>query len=314
MEAAPNPYVLETRTLQLDPGSFSSQPSGGTIAAFSQPTRCCCNTYQQPVANLSLNYLLQAGDGILPAAAAYAGIDVKPGATISGEQGASISLTGDGSISIGGTLRAPGGNISVTLAAPPQDIDLGYVANLGIDITPSAVIDVSAGAPIMTPNNQGLLLGTVTGGGSVSIQANRGTVIVDSGSQIDFAGTSALLDVADASTGAYTREAVGTAGGSLTVGSVESIELLGSLHGNAGIGAAGAAAGGSLEIDLARSAPITGQPNPDAPVEIELVTSTPGPATPPVLDPGDPECRSDPARYRHRRASRSTPAAWGRRV
>jgi filamentous hemagglutinin len=286
VEAAANPYLLQTRTLELDPGVYELQPSGGTIAAFSQPALLL--PYQQPVTNLSLN-ALRLGDDIALGSTAYGSIDVKPGATISGEEGASISIAGEGSISIGGTLRAPGGDVSVRLFSPLEvfddtGLDPGYVADLGIDLTPTAVIDVSAGSAVMTPNNQGLLLGTVSGGGSVSIQADRGTVVVDAGSQIDFSGTSSLLDVPNSGTGMHTRETVATAGGSLTVGAAESIELLGTLRGGAGVGGAGTAAGGSLEIDLARSGSIPGQPNPDAPLRIELVASTPGLATPPVLD------------------------------
>jgi hypothetical protein len=240
--------------------------------------------YQQPVANLSLN-ALRLGDDLALGSAAYGDVDVNTGATIVGEEGASISISGEGSISVGGTLRAPGGNVSIQLLTPLQGLDPGYLADQGIDITPTAVIDVSAAGAVMTPNEQGLLLGTIGSGGSVEIQAARGTVVVDTGSQIDFSGTSAFLDVLNTGTGIYTPEKVATAGGSLTIASIESLELLGNLRGYGGVGSGGEAAGGSLEIDLARAltAP-PGQPNPAAPLLIELVTSTSGPSTPPVLD------------------------------
>jgi filamentous hemagglutinin len=285
--ASARPYLLQTQSMQLDPGAYQSKLSGGTIAGFSQGALLL--PYQRPVADLSLN-ALRLGDDSALGSTAYGSIDVKLGATIVGDAGASISIAGEGSIVIGGILRAPGGNVSVRLLSPlevasgNEGLDPGYVADLGIDLTPSAVIDVSAGSAILTPNSQGLLLGTLSGGGSVSLEADRGTLIVDAGSQIDFSGTSSLVDVPNASTGTYTREIVATPGGSLTVGSVESIELLGSLQGHEGVGGAGTAAGGSLEIDLARSLLIPGQPDPDDPLKIELVGSNTGPSTPPVLD------------------------------
>jgi hypothetical protein len=86
----------------------------------------------------------------------------------------------------------------------------------------------------------------------VNLTAQRGSVAVDAGSQISFSGTSATLDLAD-SGGTYTREVVATSAGSLTVAAVESIALLGDLQAQAGTGGTGAASGGSLEVDLART-------------------------------------------------------------
>jgi filamentous hemagglutinin family protein len=281
IEASPgDPYVLQQQSLLLDSG-FQTRASGGTIDAFSQLTTLL--PYQRPPTNLSLNVARLPDDQLL-GSADYGGLEVQSGATITADRGADISLSGEGGITDGGILLAPAGDISLNVPTPANSpvstiIDPGYVAGLGITLTPSAVLDVSAAGPVLTPNNQGLLLGTVPGGGAVTIDAQRGTVTIATGSQIDFSGTSAALDVPNASNQSYTRQLVASAGGSLTIASVESIELLGSLQGASG---GSGVAGGSLEIDLARTLPIAGQPGGTTqPLELDVVANaatTPPPA------------------------------------
>ena len=281
--------TAQTRSLQLEPG-YQTLVSGGTVAAFSQPVTLPADL--RPTTNVSLN-ALRLADDILLRSTGYGAIDIQAGASIVGDPGASISVEGEGNVLIGGSLKTPGGTVSIGLESPvlfndvtATTLDPGYVAALGISLAPTAVIDVSGGSAILTPNNQGLLLGAVKAGGSVDINAQRGTVVIDAGSSINFSGSSASLDVANPGSG-YTREIVGTSGGSLTVSSQESIELLGSIQGKAGVGTGGAAAAGTLEIDLARIAgdSILGQPDPNGePLQIALVGTTAGTSAPPVLD------------------------------
>jgi filamentous hemagglutinin family protein len=278
--------VAETRSLQLDPG-YQTRLSGGEIAGFSQLVTL--PLYLRPATNVSLAALREADD-VLLGRTGYGTLDVQAGASILADPGASISIEGEGNVSIAGTLRAPGGSVSVELASPGSLnansvlVDPGYVAGLGITLTPTAVIDVSGGSAVLTPNDQGLLLGTLRAGGSVDIDAQRGSLVVDAGSRMNISGSSATLDVANAQTGGYIAEVVATPAGSLTLGSVESIALSGTIEGKAGVGASGAAAGGSLEIDLTRSEVIQGLPDPTAPLQIELTSGTAGAAMPPALD------------------------------
>jgi len=275
VEASPgDPYVLQQQSVMLDAG-FQTHPSGGTIDGFSQLTTLLPD--QRPATNLSLSVSRLPDDQLL-GSADYGNLEVQTGATITADRGADISLSGEGGVTIGGTLRAPDGIIAVTVPTPANSpvstvIDPGYVPGLGITLTSSAVLDVSAQGPVLTPNNQGLLLGTVPSGGTVSIDAERGSVVIAAGSQIDFSGTSATLDVPTASNQSYTPQVVASPGGSLTISSVESIELLGSLQGAAGGG--GGAAGGSLEIDLVRTtAQIDGQPGGTTqPLELDVVAN-----------------------------------------
>ena len=277
--AAGAPYLLQTQTLALDPG-YQTRSSGGTISSFARPSILL--PYQRPVTNLSLNALRLADD--LPLESLdYGTIDIQSGASLVGDDGASISIAGEGSIIIAGTLRAPGGQVSVHLVSPAlfnpstaDALDPGYLPNLGITLASTADIDVSGAGALLTPNDQGLLLGTVSGGGTVNITADRGSVLTAAGSQINFSGSSATLDVANAA-GTYTREVVATSAGSLTVASVESVALLGGLQAQPGVGGSGAASGGSLEVDLARASPIPGQPDAAGqPLQIDVVADAAG--------------------------------------
>ena len=282
--AASGPYLLQTRTLQLDP-SATTHASGGEVLGFSQPA--LLPLYERPTANLSLNALRLADDFTL-SSANYGSIDVAPGAAIVADRGAAVSITGAGNIFFGGSVLAPSGSFSVKLLAPSEfdqgilELDPGFIRGLGITIGPQAAIDVSAGGALYTPNTAGLLLGTVGNGGSVSLLADRGSVSVDSGAQISFAGTSAPVDVLDPIKGTYTREVVATPGGSLQVGAADSLTLLGSLNGAAGTGGTFAANGGSLELDLVQFSGATpaGQPTSGGPMEIELVSNAAGAPAP----------------------------------
>ena len=272
--------IAQARSLELQPG-YQTAVSGGTIAAFSE--QIVQPPYLRSPVSVSLQVLREADDAPL-FAATYGTIDVQRGASIRTDPGASIDLVGEGSISMDGTLSAPGGKVTLQILSPTVydqatsgTLDPGYLAGLGITLGSAAVIDVSAGSPVMTPNSQGLLLGTLLAGGDVNIDAERGTVLTSAGSAIDFSGGSATLDIANTGTaGGYIRETVATPGGSLTIGAVESIDLLGAMTGRAGVGNSGTAAAGSLQIDLTRSEPIIGQPDPGATMQLNVLGTTSG--------------------------------------
>jgi filamentous hemagglutinin family protein len=275
----------QTSTLQLNP-NYQSFPTGTPVTGFTQAS--LLPLYERPAASVSLNVLREADD-VLLGNVNYGVLDIQAGASIVADPGSVIALTGEGGVSVGGTLRTPGGKISVSIPAP-ADVDLGsavvtdpgYQPTLGIDLDSTAILDVS-GTAIMTPNSQGLLSGTILPGGSVSLAASRGTVITEAGSTIAIAGAAAPLDVANAAAvGGTTREIVASAGGSLTVSSGESISLLGNLNAAAGVGNSGTAAAGSLEVDLIRSGDSVVQSSapglPGTSLEIALVDNTAGAA------------------------------------
>ena len=276
--------TARTSTLQLTP-NYIGAPTGAAVAGFTQVN--LLPLYERPTTSVSLNVARLADDDLL-GNTNFGLLDVQAGASLVTDPGATISLSGEGGVTVAGTLRAPGGSIQASIPSPgqvnPGDTngitDPGYVSTLGITLAPTAVLDVS-GTAVLTPNSQGLLTGTIKPGGSVSLAATRGTVVTDAGSTINIDGTSATLDVANAgNSGGFTRETVASAGGSLTVSSPDSISLLGTLMGAAGVGNSGAAAAGSLEVDLVRGVnsadPNGGVALPTGTLTIDLVPSTAG--------------------------------------
>jgi filamentous hemagglutinin len=274
-----------TQTFELMP-SYLMQPTGAPLNGFAQLAILPVGT--RPVANISLSVSPTAADASLLNVGL---LDVQAGASILADPSASISLSGVGGVYVNGTLSAPGGSIALTTEAPIGTPDPGYLPNLRVELGPQAILDAS-GAFIPLPNDQNRILGTILGGGTVSLVAGRGSVVTDPGSQIDIEGIDHLLDVAtNSSSQTYARYDVGSAGGSLLVRAPESISLLGTLQAQAGQGNYGQPAAGSLEVDLTRSEffnlpadPELAATFPTTPRVIELVSTLPANPTP--SDPG----------------------------
>jgi filamentous hemagglutinin len=274
-----------TRTLELLP-SYLMQPTGAPLNGFTQLALLPVGI--RPAASISLSVSPTAEDASLLNVGL---LDVQAGASILADPSASISLSGVGGVYVNGTLSAPGGTISLTTEAPISTPDPGYLPNLRVELGPQAILD-AGGAFIPLPNDQNRTLGTILGGGTVSLVAGRGSVVTDPGSQIDIEGIDHPLDVATNSSGqVYARYNVGSAGGSLLVRAPESVSLLGTIQAQAGQGNYGQPAAGSLEVDLTRS-DFFSLPNdpelaatfPTTPRVIELVSTLPANPTP--SDPG----------------------------
>jgi len=268
----------QAESLQLAPGYFM-RPTGGTVEDFSQ-AQLLPVASQKPY-TITLEVAPSGSEQALQTFPIGA-IDIQPGASVvlTPNAGSSISLLGQGSILVDGTLRAPGGTITAQIQAPNLVYDPGYLPDQLIELGPHGILDVS-GAAVLTPNSQNLNLGTVLSGGTVNLQAFRGQVVATAGSQIDIAGASAPLTVATlGGIGGYANATVGSAGGSLLVQSVESVSLLGTLSAAGGASSAGTLFGGSLELDVTQTlfthnGSIT-TPLPTTPPTIDIVASVAG--------------------------------------
>ena len=96
-----------------------------------------------------------------------------------------------------------------------------------------------SGTAVYTTNRAGLLTGSVLDGGTVNLVAERGGLVTEAGSRIDFSGTSAPIDVTYAgSSAAPIRTQIASAGGTLNLFSPEEISLRGSFKGRGGVGTA----------------------------------------------------------------------------
>jgi filamentous hemagglutinin len=270
--------TAQAESLQLASG-YLMRPTGGTVEDFSQ-AQLLPVSHQKPY-SITLEVAPSVSEQALQNFSIGA-LDIQSGASVSlnPNAGSGISLIGQGSVLIDGKLRAPGGTITAQLQAPNLVLDPGYLPDQLIELESHGVLDVS-GAVVLTPNSQNLNLGTVLAGGTVNLQAFRGQVVADAGSQIDIAGASAPLTVPTiGGVGGYANATLGSAGGTLLVQSVESASLLGTLSAAGGASSAGTVFAGTLELDLTQSlfshnGSIT-TPLPTTPPTIDIVSSVAG--------------------------------------
>ncbi len=241
--------LAQEQTLLLN-SNYLTRASGTSLDTFSHQSLLA--PYLRAPSTVSLSVVPQSQNPTF----LYAGrLDIESGANITVDPGLSgkINLAGVGGIYVDGTLRAPGGTISLQVPLPPRSKDPGYYASLALELGPSSVLDVS-GAFVQKPSAIGLQLGTLLDGGTISLLADRGTVVTDADSMIDVAGTSATLDIPTRlGSPTYARQTEGSAGGTVNIHSPEAISLRGTLMAAAGAGSYGNPAGGSLEVDLTQA-------------------------------------------------------------
>lgn len=194
------------------------------------------------------------------------GADVRVGkdAVLDMGLGGGITLQAGGSIDMAGTLRAQGGDVSLSILGirgvkTAEAVEAyGYVAGQAIHLRDDSVIDVSGAVKAVEKRSStaallGLpqpLVGEVLAGGTVTLggadgEAVRGQVLMDSGATIRLNGASGLLsrDI----TGAASR--VSSAAGTLNIMSTDGFSLLGKVEANA---PDTSVAGGTIHIALSR--------------------------------------------------------------
>lgn len=262
----------QAQSLELSSASLTRK-GGGTVLAFAAPETL--PQAQQSAVSLQFSVTPSITD---PTATTIGDLDVQSGASILAAAGTTgggnVSLSGQGSILIDGTIRAPGGTITAQIQTPTSVTDPGFLPDQVLQLGSGGVLDVS-GTAITQLNTLKLPIGTVLGGGTVNLLAGRGQIITAPDSTIDIEGTSAVLDVLNQDH--YQLGTVASPGGVLNVQGFESISLLGNLLAAGGSGGTGAVAGGTLQLDLnAITAPGMATPFPSAPYTIELVDSTSG--------------------------------------
>ena len=173
------------------------------------------------------------------------------GASIDTDAGSSVTFSSTGGIELDGSVRARGGNIGLTLATPPTELDNGFISDLALRVGANAVLDVS-GTVVYQPVADGVLQGTLYDAGTISLQANRGSAVVESGALIDISGTSAALDRTLTGAESVQRQVIASNGGALSIVAPEAIAMNGELRAHAGVGETGPAHGGELIMRLSR--------------------------------------------------------------
>lgn len=116
------------------------------------------------------------------------------GSRISVEPGGSVALSGQ-TVSVFGSVFAPGGSISVrgasTFPVPPSQAALLTAARPTVHLASGSVLS-TAGVVQYVPDAFGRRLGTVYGGGSISVFGN---IVAERGALLDVSGTSGVLDI-----------------------------------------------------------------------------------------------------------------------
>jgi filamentous hemagglutinin family protein len=158
----------------------------------------------------------------------------------------SIALSAwDNQVYVDGTLQALGGDIALTMNGDATGItDNGYNAAQAIWLGEHAKL-LAGGYTQLNPTTNGLRVGTVYDGGSVTLDAKKGYVVAQAGSVVDVAGTSAVLDVKNVNR--YTATTVASNAGDVLVSAREGV-LLDSTFKASSLGALG----GSFTLRVTR--------------------------------------------------------------
>lgn len=225
---------VQQKNLVVDSSAAAQLASGGDLAAISTVQRL--PDAQRNAASLALNARL----GGAPGAAV---LSLNRGASISADPKGEISLSAVNGLLIDGRISAPGGKIGLTLNGPTDlsapDLRIGAAADIS-----------TAGVFVPTPNNAGLVQGTLINGGSITLDARNAGLRVDSGARIDVSGVNQTVDVASTgATPALLRQTLDGHAGSLLVKAQGRTVLDGALLGRGG---SAAAAGGSFALELMR--------------------------------------------------------------
>lgn len=157
-----------------------------------------------------------------------------------------IELSGwDNLTYVDGTLRADGGTIAINMKGDPtagddNDFNAAQAIWLG---SHSKLLAAGYGQSI--PDSTGLRVGTVYDGGSISLTAQKGYIVAESGSLLDVRGSSAMLDILSGRQ--YLPAMAASNGGAINLVAREGMLLDATMQ-----AAAPGALGGSLNIDLGR--------------------------------------------------------------
>ncbi len=209
---------LRNRVLDID---AADRPSGTPISALSH---FAAPGEQDEVANRPVNLNFAATR--LPSASAGitgANLQVGRGASVATTAGGTLSFSAGNSLTVAGTLQALGGTIDLSIegvrggsASDPDKI--GFLPAQALWLTDTARL-LAGGTAEQSYSPLGLRSGVVHGGGTVTLNANRGYLLAEAGSLIDLSGHETTFDLyAGRANALISRDA-----GSLTLASPEGI-------------------------------------------------------------------------------------------
>ena len=258
--------------------SYLIQPTGSDISAFSR-IGILDELFRSPV-----NLTLASTSALSPHG--LGNLTMRAGASIITDPGASVTLSARENLKVFGTIDAPAGHISLRVApgvvVGADDVagGEGFVATQQLLLGSGARLQAGSVAQIRRDSADGLRKGRMLDAGTVELSANKGSLILESGSLIDVSGARGEID--QFRTSGVQTLAIAGAGGSISLHAREGLAANGELQGKAA--AVAGAAGGTLSIGLDLydrsqnpNASISGAAIP-FPTNDRILTLTSGPA------------------------------------
>ncbi len=173
------------------------------------------------------------------------------GAAIVADNGSSVTMESDSSLTVDGDITAHGGSVALRIVPDKSGVDPQYQATQGIWLGSDAKVDVSGAAQIVV-DGVGRRGGEVLDGGRFTVDVQRGFYVAQAGSTIDVSGSQATLDLPTNTPGsiglAYQATTVGSHAGTIDITAAEGAFIAGDMAARGG-NAAGTA-GGSLSLFL----------------------------------------------------------------
>ncbi len=242
------PNLVEIASAPTDADPAANSTVGFLTGTWLSPTNLSINAGLETISN--------GNAAFAPAGSDYAQVD--SGAEIIADPGATISIASEVMTAIEGTIRAPGGTISIAVDAP--NFMITGVPQGPLYLGPQSVLDVSGTTvinPQPTPVNTlgGLVIpytGSILAGGTINLNGGYSPILVAPGAVIDVSGAAGAFDVAqlasrplDGTAEVLSRQPVWSNAGQVNISDASGLLFEGSLVGEPG---APQATGATLQI------------------------------------------------------------------
>lgn len=239
IDVAPGTRVAARAESLVLGGDFNTAPTGTDFATLTELALLPVET--RPATHIAFDTQRR----LYEQADARPSIVIGRGARLGTEIGGAIQLVARDRIVVDGELDAPAGSIKLELRDAGDQV--GF-RNEGLWLLDGAAL-TARGADRSFIDSDGLRTGEILAGGSITLAATRGAVVIAPEALLDVSGTVGTLERLDNS-GARPEvraERVATAAGSIVLRASETLLPYGELRGQAG---GAGAAGGSLRVTL----------------------------------------------------------------
>lgn len=224
------------RNWRLDPQAPFS-PTGGTLATRASPG-LLADTERSPV-DLRLGFAPKAGVGALDRP-----VRVGAGARLALEAGGRLTVSAETSVLVAGELSTPAGELTLRVT-PPGSRDTGFRADLGIWLEPTARLTADALARPL-PDPLGLRSAQLREAGRITLEAERGAVVIAPGARVSADGVAATVDLPTGLGTAFAGTLLPAAAGRIVLTAAEGVLVGGALSARAAPGGLG----GELSVRL----------------------------------------------------------------